>query len=107
MSYGFMIITVVFAIGLGILLAKFYLTDQRRMTSNTIARVVSAEQRVVIDEKARRTETEVVASFTAGGHEHTVKRVLKGERARQFPPGREVPVRYNPGRPWMAELVLS
>ena len=106
MTYGFMIAAVVFAIGLGILLAKFYLTDQRRMTSQTTGRVVSAAQRVIVDESARRTETEVVARFTAGGQEHEVRRVLKGERARQFPPGREIAIKYNPGEPWMADLMI-
>ena len=107
MPIGFMIAAVVFVAILFVLLSKFYLTDQRRMTSHATARVVSAEQRVVITEVERRTETEVVARFASGGHEHEVKRVLRGERAKQFPPGKEVPVRYNPGRPWMAQLLIN
>ena len=106
MSIGFVIAILVFAAGLWLLLAKFYLTDRRRMTSQTTAHVVSAEQRVIVDSQARRTQTEVVARFSAGGHEHEVRRIFKGERARQFPPGREIPVRYNPGRPWMAEFIV-
>jgi hypothetical protein len=105
MSIGFMIATVVFALLLGVLLSKFYLTDRRRMTSQTMARVVSAREKVVVDATARRTQTEVVARFMANGHEHEVRRVFQGERARQFPPGRQIPVRYNPGEPWMAEVI--
>jgi hypothetical protein len=106
MSIGFIVAIVVFAVVLWLLLAKFYLTDRRRMTSQTTGRVVSAEQRVIVDSTARRTQTEVVARFTAGGHEHEVRRVLQGERARQFPPGGEISIRYNPGRPWMAEVIV-
>ena len=106
MSFGFMIAIVVFAAGLGVLLAKFYLTDRRRMTSQATGRVVSAEQRVIVDATARRTQTEVVARFMANGHEHEVRRVFPGERARQFPPGRQIPIRYNPGEPWMAEVIV-
>ena len=107
MPIGFMIAAVVFVAILFVLLSKFYLTDQRRMTSHTTARVVGAEQRVVVNEVERRTETEVVARFSVNGHEHEVKRVLRGERAKHFTPGKEVPVRYNPGRPWMAQLLIS
>ena len=88
----------------GLLMAKVYLTDTRRMTSHTNATVVSAEQRVIVTEKERRTDTEITARFTAAGREVELKRVLRGERAKHFPPGSAVPVRYNPGRPWMAQI---
>jgi hypothetical protein len=104
MTVGFMITAVVFALVLGLLLAKFYLTDTRRMTSYTKGTVVSADQRVVVTGNERRTETEVTARFTAGGREVELKRVLRGERAKHFPPGSPIPVRYNPGRPWMAQI---
>jgi hypothetical protein len=107
MTFGFMVVAVAFCLLLAVLMAKLYLTDTRRMTSHTTAKVVSAEQKVIISEDERRTETEVVARFTAGGREVELKRVLRGERAKQFPPGREVPVRYNPGRPWMADLMIE
>jgi hypothetical protein len=107
MTVGFMIVAVIFSILLAILMAKLYLTDRRRMTSQSNAKVVHAEQRVIVSDDERRTETEIVARFTAGGREVELKRVLRGERAKQFPLGREIPVRYNPGRPWMAELIIS
>ena len=99
-----MIVAVAFSVILGLLMAKVYLTDTRRMTSHTNATVVSAEQRVVVTDKERRTETEITARFTAAGREVELKRVLRGERAKHFPPGSAVPVRYNPGRPWMAQI---
>ena len=107
MNLGLVTAVVVVAVILALVLARVYMTDRRRMTSRTNGRIVSASQRVIVDETARRTETEVVAQFTAGGREHQVRRVLAGERAGHFPPGREVPIRYNPGEPSMAELIMD
>ncbi|HEY8750729.1 MAG TPA: DUF3592 domain-containing protein [Tepidisphaeraceae bacterium] len=107
MSFGFMVVAVIFCLLLAVAMAKLYLTDTRRMTSHTDARVVSSEQKVIITEDERRTETEIVARFTALGREIELKRVVRGERAKQFPPGSTVPVRYNPGRPWMADLLIE
>jgi len=107
MPIGFIVAAIVFVALLFVLLSKFYLTDKRRMTSHATAQVVTAEQRTIVNEVERRTETEIVAKFNAGGHEHEVRRILRGERAKQFPPGKQVPVRYNPGRPWMADLLIS
>jgi len=104
MTLGFMITAVVFCVLLALLMAKLYLTDTRRMTSHTSATVVRAEQRVVVTDTERRTETEITARFTALGRDIELKRVLRGERAKHFPPGSQVPVRYNPGRPWMAQI---
>jgi hypothetical protein len=89
-----------------VLLFKFYFTNRRRMTSHTTGRVIRAEERVVVTNDTRRTETEIVASYTAWGRDYEVKRVIQGSKASIFPPGREVPVRYNPGEPDMSELAL-
>jgi hypothetical protein len=104
MSLGFLVTAIMFSLILGLIMAKAYLTDTRRMTSHTNATVVSAEQRVIVTETERRTETEITARFTAAGREVELKRILRGERAKHFPPGSHVPVRYNPGRPWMAQI---
>ena len=104
MTFGFMLTAIAFIVVLTVMLAKVYLTDTRRMTSYTNGTVVSAEQRVVVTDNERRTETEITARFTAAGHEVELKRVVRGERAKHFPPGAPIPVRYNPGRPWMAQI---
>jgi hypothetical protein len=89
-----------------LLLFKFYFTDRRRMTSYTDGRVIRSDERVVVDEAARRTETEIVAAYSASGKEYQVSRVIQGAKAKIFPVGQVVRVRYNPGEPDMAELAL-
>lgn len=106
MIYIIVFMAVVFLTTLAVVLTKFYFSDTRRMTSVTEGRVVSTEERVVIDRDVRRTETEVLASYTAWGKEFQVKRVLDGARGRLFPPGRVVRVRYNPGEPDMSQLMV-
>lgn len=96
----------VFLATLVFLLFRFYFTDRRRMTSYTEGRVLTADERVVIDKDMRRTETEIVASYTASGKDYQVRRVIEGAKAKLFPPGRPVQVRYNPGEPDMSELAL-
>jgi hypothetical protein len=88
------------------LLFRFYFTDRRRMTSYTDGRVVRSDERVVVDERARRTETEIVAAYSASGKDYQVSRVIEGAKAKVFPVGRVVRVRYNPGEPDMSELAL-
>lgn len=95
----------VFVVFLYFMLAKFYLTDQRRMTSYTQGRVTKVEQRTLVTERERSHETEVVATFSAMGKAFEVKRVLPGQRAAVHPVGSEIPIRYNPGEPWMAEII--
>ena len=89
-----------------VLLFKFYFTDRRRMTSYTEGRVVTADERVVVDSDMRRTETEIVAAYNAMGKEYRVRRVIDGAKSKLFPPGRPVQIRYNPGEPDMSELAL-
>src|SRR6476659_5055757 len=84
-----------------VLLFRFYFTDRRRMTSVTDGRVVRAEERVVVERDLRMVKTEVVAAYSARGKEYEVKRVIEGSKAKVFPPGKVVPVRYNPGEPDM------
>ena len=102
---SYYIFGLIFIVGVYFLLAKFYLTDQRRMTSYTQGKVTKSEQRTIVTETERRHETDVTATFTAMGKEFEVKRTMKGQRAARHPVGSEIPVRYNPGEPWMAEII--
>ena len=105
LPWTYYIAGLVFLIFLYFMLAKFYLTDQRRMTSYTQGRVKQVEQRTIVTERERRHETEVVATFTAMGKEFEVKRILPGQKAAKHPVGSDIAVRYNPGEPWMAEII--
>jgi hypothetical protein len=102
---SYYVVGAIFLLLLYVLLAKFYLTDQRRMTSYTQGRIKSVEQRTIVTERERRHETDLVATFTAMGQEIEVKRTLPGQRAVRHPVGSEIPIRYNPGEPWMAEII--
>jgi hypothetical protein len=89
-----------------VLLFKFYFTNRRRMTSMTDGRVIRSEERVVIEKDLRKTMTEIVASYQLRGKEYEVRRVIEGAKAKVFPPGRVVRVRYNPGEPDMSEVAI-
>jgi hypothetical protein len=105
-AYILIAMGVVFFTTTVVLLFRFYFTDRRRMTSMTDGRVLRAEERVVIERDLRKVMTEIVASYSARGKQYEVKRVIEGSKAKVFPPGRVVPVRYNPGEPDMAELAV-
>ena len=92
-------------IGVFLFLKKFYLTDARRMTSRTVGTVVRAEERVIVSPTERRVETELVVSYAAGGRDWSVTGHVHGPRAKYYPPGRELPIKYNPANPNMAELI--
>jgi len=91
---------------LALIARKFYITETSRMTSQAAGKVISVEQRAVSDANERRTETEVVVIYTIAGIEYQLKRVFPGERAVQYPVGREITVQYNPATPSMAQLML-
>ncbi len=93
-------------VGVFLFLKKFYLTNARRMTSRTIGTVQGAEERVVITATDRHVETVLTVNYAAGGRDWTVTGVIFGDRARHFPAGRTVPVKYNPANPDMAEVAL-
>ena len=105
LPWTYYIAGLIFIVLLYVLLAKFYLTDRRRMTSYTQGKVTKVEQRTIVDDRQRRHETEVTATFTAMGTAIEVKRILPGQRAARYPVGAEIPIRYNPGEPWMAEII--
>src|SRR5580765_2569898 len=84
---------------LALIARKFYITETSRMTSEAAGKVVSVEQRAVSDAHERRTETEVVVAYTIAGTEYQIKRIFPGERAVQYPMGRQITVRYNPATP--------
>ena len=67
--------------------------------------VVSAEERVVVEEGRRRTETTVVVRYPVGQRELELSRVLHGARGKKMAPGTPVRVNYNPAEPEMAELI--
>jgi hypothetical protein len=106
MVYVLIFAAVVFAVVTFVLLVKFYFTNDRRMTSTTSGTVVRAEERVQVNEVERRTETEIVAKYRAAGKEFEVKKVIEGQKAKLFPAGRAVQVRYHPGEPEMSRIVL-
>ena len=105
-SYILVAMGVVFFGTTVVLLFRFYFTDRRRMTSVTDGRVVRAEEHVVVERDLRTVRTEIVAAYSARGKEYEVRRVIEGSKAKVFPAGRVVRVRYNPGEPDMAELAL-
>ena len=99
------IILIFFAI-FTVLLAKFYFTDASRMTSQTLGRVVSADEQA-IDPAGRQRQTLLTVTYTAGGSDRQTTRTLDGPRASAFPPGRPLRVRYNPAHPDSAEVRLD
>jgi hypothetical protein len=69
--------------------------------------VISAENREIRTEHLRRDETVIHCRFDVSGREFSVSGVLRGKIADKFPAGRTVPVRYNPGDPSMARIVIN
>jgi hypothetical protein len=99
-------LAVMAAVG-SVILVKLYFSNTRRMTSRTAGKVVRAEPRVTIANGRRTAETVLTVSYIVSGRELELTYVLEGERARHFPPGRPIQVRYNPAQPDMAGVVLG
>ena len=91
----------------GVALVRIYFSNTRRMTSFVTGEVVRADQRASIVKDRRQTETSVVVKYTVSGEEYEITHKLDGERARQFPEGKPLPVRYNPADPKMAALAME
>jgi hypothetical protein len=91
----------------GIALVVFYWRKEMKMTSSTTGSVISAENREVRDDAGRRDETTVVAKYNVSGKDYEVKHIFRGRFADRFPPGRSVPVRYNPSDPKMARIPVK
>jgi hypothetical protein len=89
-----------------ICLIVFYHQKRLKMTSNTVAEVVRAEQREVRDEIERRDETVVRVRYQVGGRKYEIEQVLRGRQAARFPAGRALRVYYNPAEPEMSRLDL-
>lgn len=84
----------------------FYHQKRLKMTSNTVAEVVRAEQREVRDEQERRDETVVLVRYHVGGQKYEIEQILRGRQAARFPAGRTLRVCYNPAEPEMSRLDL-
>jgi phosphoribosylamine-glycine ligase len=84
--------------------ARFYFTHTRRMTSHIDGQVVSAEEKVIIENDRRRVETRVVVRYRVQGRELSLTRTVDGAKLRAYPSGRTIPIRYNPAEPEMADL---
>lgn len=82
----------------------FYHQKRLKMTSNTVAEVVRAEQREVRDEHERRDETVVLVRYHVGGQPYEIEQILRGRQAARFPAGRTVQVYYNPAEPEMSRI---
>jgi len=95
------LIVVVCAILFG---ARFYFSNTRRMSSLTTGTVLRAEERVILRPNRRLTETEVVVGYHVGRKDYELRTICDGARAAQYPEGRQLRVRYNPGTPEMADL---
>lgn len=87
-----------------IVLMVFYHQKRLKMTSNTVAEVVRAEQREVRDERERRDETVVRVRYLVSGHPYEIEQVFRGRLAARFPAGRTLRVWYNPAEPEMSRL---
>ena len=87
-------------------LIVFYHQKRLKMTSNTVAEVVRAEQREVRDENERRDETVVRVRYQVGGQKYEIEQILRGRQAARFPAGRTLRVYYNPAEPEMSRLDL-
>ncbi len=87
-----------------VIMARFYFTNARRMTSHTTGQVVSSEERVRIENDRRHVDTHIVVRYSAHGRELTLARVVRGGFARKYPPGLELNIKYNPAEPEMADL---
>jgi hypothetical protein len=77
-----------------------------KMTSQTAAEVLRAEQHEVRDQHERRDETTIRAKYTVHGKDYEIERTLRGRLADRFPPGAKIPVRYNPAEPDVADIAL-
>jgi hypothetical protein len=87
-----------------VVLFVIYYSKSMKMTSYTACRVVTAEERVVRDERERREETHLLCTYSVRGEEYKIEHVVRGLNARAYPPGRELTVWYNPNVPQMAKI---
>ncbi len=101
--YGLYIVFGFVFVGIVVLFAIYY-SNAMKMTSYTEARVVSASEQVVRDEKERREETRLVCQYTVRGQDYTIEHTVRGMNAKSYPPGRKVTVWYNPNAPEMAKI---
>lgn len=85
----------------------FYHQKRLKMTSDTLAQVVRAEQREVRDERERRDETVIRVRYTVGGQSYESEQIIRGRQAAQYPAGRTLKVHYNPADPEMSRIDLS
>lgn len=92
---------------IAVVMAKFYFTDQSRMTSSTTGLVVEATDNEIRNAAGRYIETKLVVRYVAGGAEHRLTKTLDGTTAARYPAGRALLVRYNPAVPDMADLAAD
>ncbi len=87
-----------------VIIFVIYYSKTMKMTSYTAGSVVKAEERVVRDTQERREETELLVSYSIHGHDYEIKHVMRGLRAKNYPPGKSVTVWYNPNSPDMSRI---
>jgi hypothetical protein len=104
--YGLYIVGVMVLAG-AIALVAFYHQKSLKMTSNTTAEVIRAQQREIRDDKERRDETIVLVRYTVAGKEYKIEQILRGRQAGRFPEGKKIRVFYNPAIPDMSRIDLK
>jgi uncharacterized protein YpmB len=87
-----------------ILVTKFYYNKEMKMTSPATGSVISAVNQEIFVKGARRDVTVVTCEFVVGERKYQVARGFPGRNAERYPPGRKLPVRYNPSDPSMAMI---
>jgi hypothetical protein len=68
--------------------------------------VISADEREISDNRGRRIETVVRCRFRMNDQDYEVEHAFRGKVAGHFPPGKQLPIRYNPAEPTMARIAM-
>jgi hypothetical protein len=90
----------------GVLWVCLYFRTSGRMTSSGTGVVISANEREITDSRGRRNETIVRCQFRLNNIDYEVEHAFRGNVAKHFPPGKSLPIRYNPGEPTMARIAV-
>ena len=104
--FPLVIVAVMIAIGAISLYFFYFFSKTVRMIASTTGQVISAEEHVRRNEHRRWEETVILCRFEAQGEVHEVDLTVPGRQADRFPPGRVIPVRYNPESPDKARVAL-
>src|SRR4051812_19314568 len=77
-----------------------------KMTSQTAAEVLRAEQHEVRDQRERRDETTIRAKYTVHGKDYHPAPPPRARLAERFPPAAKIRARYNPAEPDIADIAI-